>query len=669
MSQELFDNAELSFAAYATLSPGMQSGQFRAALELAGFSETQARRFAERYRVVDQYTNTDNGLSVTFFERLSGNPPEQIIAIRGTEFGTDFINDVVIADILGIGNSPDGRDLAQYQSLRWAVDTWLNGTWLRPGYSIAGHSLGGYLGGVLAGDPLARANQAYLYNAPGTMGLLGPLTHAIASRFGLANWNAPNATEIEGSAGLSLIAGIGQDFSGNKVIAEIESQTNPFNNHSIVVLTDALAVYATYSALAPSLTEAQIGQLLKSASNTNKGTLESALDALRKLLLGANVAVTSGEDRDAFYTNLYALQATPEYLALAGSAVLRLTATQGRDELATKAKSDFGHFLAVKYLLPVALEGSWGVLGTIHTDLYAQWQADQALTSEQRKQGQANFTDEYLSDRAAFLTWKNKLALADADASTSAYNKGGTPDAWFRDNASGLTINLGNQGSVTDKSRYIFGAAQTAGSETLSGGNKADRLYGGGGNDVLYGFDQNDYLEGNAGDDQLVGGDGNDTLIGGRGDDKLYGGAGDDTYVINSGDGHDHIVDSGRNYIQYNGKLIAGTFVQSTPGGAYQFIGEAGSNFSLQFNSPGVLTLDDNTSITFDDYTSAEAFEEAGFGIELVEAEAPAVGESQSPQDGERDWDGGSTRAGETFAMLGFHNPRAGHEIHGRVTR
>jgi Ca2+-binding RTX toxin-like protein len=37
-----------------------------------------------------------------------------------------------------------------------------------------------------------------------------------------------------------------------------------------------------------------------------------------------------------------------------------------------------------------------------------------------------------------------------------------------------------------------------------------------------------------------------------------------------------------------------------------------------------VLTLDDDTSITFDNYTSAEAFEEASYGIELIDAPAPA---------------------------------------------
>ncbi|MDT3735117.1 MAG: hypothetical protein ROZ00_02715, partial [Denitratisoma sp.] len=266
MSQVLFDNAEMSFAAYALLEPGMMGRDLEDRLKGAGFSEAQATRFATRYRVVDQYTNAENGLSVTFFERLSGNPPEQIVAVRGTEFGTDFINDVVIADVMGIGTSPDGRDMAQYQSLRWAIDTWLNGGWLRPGYTISGHSLGGYLGGVLAGDPLGRANQAYLYNAPGTMGLLGPLTQAITSRFGLSSWNTPNATEIEGSAGLSLIAGIGQDFSGNKVIPEIETQANPFNNHSIVVLTDALAVYDLFSRVDANLQLTTIGEMLRAAS-------------------------------------------------------------------------------------------------------------------------------------------------------------------------------------------------------------------------------------------------------------------------------------------------------------------------------------------------------------------------------------------------------------------
>ena len=102
----------------------------------------------------------------------------------------------------------------------------------------------------------------------------------------------------------------------------------------------------------------------------------------------------------------------------------------------------------------------------------------------------------------------------------------------------------------------------------------------------------------------------------------LRGGEGEDTYVINTGDGHDRIEDTGRNYIKHNGRLIVGSFIQDIPGGAYRFLGDDG--WTMQFNSPGVLTLDENTSLTFDNYTSAEAFEEANFGIELVEAALPA---------------------------------------------
>lgn len=56
------------------------------------------------------------------------------------------------------------------------------------------------------------------------------------------------------------------------------------------------------------------------------------------------------------------------------------------------------------------------------------------------------------------------------------------------------------------------------------------RLYGGGGHDTLTGLSADDYLEGNQGNDSLVGGYGSDVLFGGSGNDVLRGGdlAGDD---------------------------------------------------------------------------------------------------------------------------------------------
>jgi len=558
LSQQMFENAELSFAAYATLAPGMTGPDMEDRLKGAGFSETQARRFAQQYRVVDQYTDSSNGLSVTFFEKLTGNPPEQIIAVRGTEFATDFLNDVVLADVVGIGTSPDGKDLAQYQSLRRAVDLWLgrSANNLRPGFSVAGHSLGGYLGGVLTGDLSTQVDNAYLYNAPGTASIAGLLGQTLISRFGLSDWGPQNITEIEGSAGASLIAGIGADFSSKKVIAETESQSNGFDNHSIVVLTDALAVYAAYSALAPSLSEAQIAQILKSGSATNKGTLEGALDALRKTLIGAGVTDTPEGNRESLYTNLYALQDSDAYRALKGGANLRVLASLDAGGMVSRAASDFGDFFAVKYLLPVAIEGSSTVLSTIHPDLYAEWQADQ--TKRNAGQEDLTYTDAWLADRAAMLSWVLKANTADtafaanalyADAPSSLLSG----DAWnFEDRASGLSVLARPQelGNIAPAIRnVVFGAAAT---DSILGGSVGDRLYGGGGDDALDGAAGSDYLEGNAGNDEIKGGAGtdtliggadNDTLTGGSGNDRLEGGRGEDTYVIAAGDGVDTIRD------------------------------------------------------------------------------------------------------------------------------
>jgi len=594
-------------------------------------SQSQAERFAERWLVLDQYTHTElipvldefnqptgeyttssNGLSVTVFQRVGTN--EKYVAVRGTEFSTaDFTADggVFLHGVPSLST--------QYQTLREQILFWQsNYPILNGSFTVCGHSLGGWLAAGLAGEFRANVTQGYLYNAPGVRGWRGSVEDLFRGALGRTSAipTALNVTTIRATSGASLIAGLGVPVSPPFGV-EIEAAPFPYvGNHSIVRLTDALAVHAAYAELAPSLSLAQTGQILRSASERNTNSLEAMLDALRKTLLGAAVALTTTEDRDALYRNLKALQDSAEYKVLKGDTAVRLTAVQERDTLVANAKRDFGAFLAVKYLLPVALEGAWGVLGTIHVALYNQWQSDR--TNRAAGNIDLNFTDAYLADRAAFLTWKNHLALRDRSAAGTPYTN--APDTWFRDYASGLVIHLGATGTdSTAKPRYLFGADQTSGVEMLEGGSNADRIYGGGGVDHLYGHGGRDHLEGGAGNDELNGGEGADTLIGGRGDDILRGGAGEDTYVINTGDGNDRIVgeDGGRNYIKYNGKLIAGVFVQDTPGGAYRFMGEGG--FTLQFNSPGVLTLAENTSLTFDNYASADALENAGFGLRLVE--------------------------------------------------
>lgn len=135
-------------------------------------------------------------------------------------------------------------------------------------------------------------------------------------------------------------------------------------------------------------------------------------------------------------------------------------------------------------------------------------------------------------------------------------------------------------------------------------------------------------LNGGGGNDVLVGGAGRDYLDGGPGHDTLIGGAGEDTYVVVEGS-HDTIIDSGRNHILYRDRnghetLIAGTF-QAAAGSGSEFESlvrnaDGSPRHRLAFHSPGVLTINGNTSITFAKQTSAADFADGAFGIRLREA-------------------------------------------------
>ncbi|WP_319585592.1 hypothetical protein [uncultured Desulfobulbus sp.] len=153
-----------------------------------------------------------------------------------------------------------------------------------------------------------------------------------------------------------------------------------------------------------------------------------------------------------------------------------------------------------------------------------------------------------------------------------------------------------------------------------------DTLIGGVGNDTLIGNGGIDNLEGGDQSDHLYGMGGNDVLTGGKGDDYLEGGEGIDTYVINTGDGHDTIVDEGRNILKINGETFAGVFVKDEGSDSYIFTSDDGAvtrSYTMTFHSPGTLTLDGSTSITFANQTSAADFEDGDFGLTLFENETP----------------------------------------------
>jgi VCBS repeat-containing protein len=618
---EYFKQSELALAAYAnhgSITPDIPD------LKRVGMSRSQATRFSENWRVAAPQFNHTSGLSVTVFEEVSTG--KRYLVIRGTNNDrADVWTDIVDIAILG---TPERQ--AQYAALRAKVQEWRATEVLPASFSVAGHSLGGFLAGSLLVDYPLEIEHAYLYNAPG----VGGLQAALRLLLGLEadpSLDLSRVSNLRADAAVSPIAGLGFAW-GAPIEVAIEAQFNPLANHSIVPLTDALALHAAYAGLAPALTLSESGALLRASSARNALTLESALDALRLTLLGeaAVLGAPSREgDREAFYGNLYGLLDSAAYRALAGTAPLRVLAQADAPAPAAEAASDFGKFLALRHLLPFALEGAGSALIEAHADLYARWSADRA----RRIAGAAEleFTDAYLSDRADMLSWK--LARNKDDLTIVPDVAGAPRDYVDRRVQTVLVGGVPTEAVVTDKvwvgggisrknlRQIAFGSDKA---DALQGFGFADRLYGGAGDDSLNAQGGDDHLEGGAGADGLSGGFGDDTLIGGADDDALRGGAGDDVYQFYFDGGHDTITDSRENgsqvgQIWFNDERVLGTGEStSADGKTFSLTGTRGGVYTFTFtgneSTGGILNIfraGDPSIVT------VQGFRSGDFGIEL----------------------------------------------------
>jgi len=83
---DYFNQAELSFAAYADLERGTPDTQALQG-ESVGMSAIQAAQFASEWIVVDQYPDASGASATVFQEVATGN---RYLAIRGTESPGDF---------------------------------------------------------------------------------------------------------------------------------------------------------------------------------------------------------------------------------------------------------------------------------------------------------------------------------------------------------------------------------------------------------------------------------------------------------------------------------------------------------------------------------------------------------------------------------------------------
>jgi len=470
----------------------------------------QAQHFASTYTVVDQYNNPSIGLSATVFADAYGN---KHLAIRGTEPAspTDLLTGAI--DIYALGST---LIQPQHLDLQWKVQQWLDSGDLSSSFTVTGHSLGGFLATAITADYPNNVSHAYLYNTPGIGGLLGigSVLAEISNALGITTPPDPSKfSNLKAEAGISPIAGLGQPITSPIPIV-IEDQTASdvtggpgAMNHSQVVLTDALAVYNLYDQLAPGLGIEGISKIIKAESNKQSITLENSLDALRELFTGVSLDAstrTPVANRDAFYTNLYALQNDANYSALLGMLTLvPLTNKTGAD-MASLASGTGADARAYRYAL-------------INGNAFAATGADYVYTLLHNVDGELNLYDpathtgditpEYLKERAAFL--ERKLYYNTQDASYNIWSPGGIP-ANGNDPYAGAAQNIQWEdystgevmqrvGQVTNNTkRVIFGSQ---GLDTITGANSADAIFGGAGDDVLTGGKGNDYLEGGSGKD------------------------------------------------------------------------------------------------------------------------------------------------------------------------
>lgn len=520
-----FDFSQLSMAAYATLTPGAPN---TTALTAAGFSNPLAEQFASTYTVksVSGGDFSGFGFSATLFERTvvinNVSTVEKILSIRGTDDLADSLIDAVNIGILGSENLNP-----QYGELKRYVD-FLFSSILQPNDKliVTGHSLGGFLAQGLAADSAyaSRIDKVYTYNAPGFGGPFTGLLNALGiSNPLVGSLPVGNVTNLVASNGLSPIAGLGQHIGQTQSL--FVETGDPLHNHSIVTLTDSLALYNLLGTIDPQADISRLTGMLNAVGTSGGSSLEQTLYALRSLFqtppnsLTLNTPLETGE-RDAYYLNIETLNVflatvptgtlTVESLVNQPAGTVAALAEQSPNELDPRA-----YRYALTQLNPFVIHGAD----------YDRHNTTGELELVNPSAGTGALTHDYLFDRALFLF--NKIAANLTDSTTI----GGSTH--FQDLATGYELSPGIVIPLSARDHIIFGSDLA---ETIVGGSHGDQLYGGGSVDVLIGNAGRDYLEGNGGSDRLEGGAGADTMVGG---------AGNDTYLVD--DLGDQVIEVGDN--------------------------------------------------------------------------------------------------------------------------
>ena len=429
------------------------------------------------------------------------------------------------------------------------------------GLTVTGHSLGGHLASAFTRlFPEANADALTINGAGfGILGLTGYAAKNVSNLFemlfGNPSFGSGSILNLYGERGLEVVtqdAFLSQPGEHLPVFIENNNFSNTLG-HGTGQMTDSLAVYDLFFKMDKKASLDNLLKIFNSASNSPENSLERVVIVLADLFK-VDVALTTDE-RESLHKSIQSIRESSYFINVADQIKVLPQPNAGL------AKSDFNHFLSLYFSLPFVLEGGDSVLEGLHGDLYNLWAADQSLTAEDRKNGKANFSDEWYQDRANFLSLLLKRNAKDIDSTESANPSG--KDIFYVnvegfDSGSGRIfsgdVDAGSINQDPAPSRVVFGTnadntPANTGADGFVGGNGNDRIYGLGGDDKLNGLKGNDVLEGGAGDDELNGGEGADILKGGQGKD---------TYVFDGDFGRDIVIDAGGSgSLNINGKTIS----------------------------------------------------------------------------------------------------------------
>ncbi len=636
---DTYINALLADAAYADdLHDGLSGETLRDFLAPT-MTQPQAAFIAANFSIVSHNESSDftgSGFDATVWKGNPGTPyaGKVYVSMQGTLGAQDFLSDISLATIgkpraqlvemvnwwLRITTSSDqlARQLTTvFNGIPFGgnivLGTPVAGTKELVGVShveVDGHSLGGFLASAFArifGGSL-NIDGVTTFNSPGfqasSENVFASLELLLLS--GAGGFLNDVQTNVFASHGINVTTnGFFFEQIGHRQSIFNEEGTG-IQNHSMYKLTDTLALMDAMSVLDPSLTFAVGNAILDSAAAAPTKSLESILDALRKLCGATDTTPTivgdagdSVTSRVDYHLKLASLRGLIQDDPLLRGTLVSLTDKTAADLQFAASNPDA---LATRYAL---LElNPFAILGD--NSLYGKFNTNHELDLYSTDTGRG-LSAQWIEDRSSMLYWSLLANTADAQV----LRRNDVTGAWeYEDRGSGKKVGVEQTGatwSPTQRRKVLFGKDAV---DTLNGSIQSDHLYG------------------NAGADSLTGNAGDDWLEGGTGDDVLHGGAGDDRYWIGRDGGTDTIVDSdGQGRIVLNGQTLEGSLTRDAndrsryiygPDSALviRYIGAEGMKGNLVIVDP----RGDKARLMINDWASGE------LGLTLADApETPVV--------------------------------------------